>query len=180
MKSREFQMGQPTDQYGPGKDTGPNAEQASRLSVLKATATKIGPVVRDCLSDYFASLGLLMTDEAGGEHPALFQEADGPQGHMWQASSRKKTGSHSDYRADGVHLLDEHTAYTITVFLVVDKNGVPLLHIGKYIRSKLMGGTPVIASEFQLETPAPLVQALAAKTGCKMVGPAEYQAARIS
>lgn len=168
------------DLYKPRKDIGSTIERESQLNIQRATTEKISPIVRDCLSDYFASLGLGMTDEAGQEHPALFQESDGPQGHTWQASSRKKTGSHSDYRADGVHLLDEHTAYTITVFLVVNRSEVPLLYIGQYIRSKQVGGTPVVASEFQLEAPASLAEALAAKTGCKIVGRVEYQAARIS
>lgn len=180
MKSNEFQTRQPIDEHGPSKDAEATATREGRQQILDATAQRIGPIIRECLSYYFTSLGLSVTDEAGQEHPARFVENDGSQGYAWQASSRKKTGSHSDYRADGVHLLDEHTAYVITVFLVVNQSLTPLLYIGKYIRSKLTGGTPVIASEFQLETPVPLAEALAAKTGCKVVGMAEYLSARIS
>ncbi len=178
MRSKEFQTERSTENAGKRDEAGASKEQRKQISA--ATVEKIGPVIRECLSDYFASLGLSMQDGTGQERSALIQEDDGVKGHSWRAWSRKKTGSHSDYRADGVHLLDEHTAYTITVYLVVDRNNAPLLYIGPYIRSKLVGGVAVVASDFQLEVPAPLKVALGTKTQIKLGELAEYQAAQMA
>ncbi|MCL4486788.1 MAG: hypothetical protein M1570_01495 [Chloroflexi bacterium] len=179
MRPQDLQAGQQRVQQTESNDVAAGAQREKRKQILATTSQKIGPAVRECLSDYFASLGLSMQDGTGQERPALFQEEHGAREHTWRAWSRKKTGSHSDYRADGVHLLDEQTAYTITVLLVVDRNDVALLYIGKYIRSKFVGGTPVVASDFQMEIPAQLAGALETKTGIKVVGLAEYQDAQI-
>lgn len=175
-----FQTDQEREEDKKGGDAEATARRETRKHVLDATAQKIGPVIRDCLAGYFASLGLSMVDDAGQARAALFQEDDGIKGHSWKASSRIKTGSHSDYRADGVHVLDEHTVYTITVYLVVNYDNLPLLYIGDYTRSKLMGGTPVIASDFKLDVPAALAGTLASQTGIKQVGFVEFQAAQLN
>ncbi len=143
--------------------------RGKRRQISEATVQKIGPVIRSSLAEYFHSMGLSTVDDTGKEQVALFQEKNGDKGHTWRAWSRIKTGTHSDYRADGVHVLDEHTAYSITVSLVVNKQGLPLLYIGDYVRSKLVGGTPVPASDFSLEIPSRLVQALENKTGITLV-----------
>lgn len=140
-----------------------------RRQVSDATVQRIGPVIRSSLAEYFQSMGLSTADHAGHEQVALFQDENGIKGHTWRASSRIKTGTHSDYRADGVHVLDEHTAYSITVCLVVNKDGLPLLYLGDYVRSKLVDGKPVTASDFTMEIPNQLAQALESKTGVKLV-----------
>ncbi len=155
-----------------------NALREKRRQIADATVERIGPIIRDCLTDYFHGLGLSTIDYTGEDHAALFKEENGIQGHVWQASSWKKTGTHSDYRSDGVHLLPEHTAYSIAVSLVIDKDGLPLLHIGDYSASKLVGGKPVAASQFSLEVPSALEGVLQARTGIKPVGLAEYSAAQ--
>ncbi len=157
---------------------GVRALREKRKQISDATAQRIGPAIRDSLTEYFRSMGLSTVDDIGEEHIVLFKEEDGIKEHTWRAWSRKKTGTHSEFRTDGVHLLDEHSAYTITVSLVVDKDGVPLLHLGNYVRSKLVGGTPVIASDFKLEIPGQLGEVLQNKTGIKSVGLGEYLAAQ--
>jgi hypothetical protein len=157
-----------------------NEEEAARplrekrTQIILATAQRIGPVIRDSLTEYFRSMNLSIADDTGAEHVALFKEEAGVRGYTWKAWSRIKTGTHSDYQADGVHLLDEHTAYTITISLVVNRDGLPLLHIGDYVRSKLVGGVPIIASNFPLEIPSQLAEALESRTGIQQVGLAEY------
>jgi hypothetical protein len=151
-----------------------------RRGISDATAERIGPIIRECLAEFFRSLGLSTVDYTGEDQPALFKEDYGIQGHTWKASSWKKTGTHSDYRTDGVHLLAEHTAYTITVSMAITNDGLPLLRIGDYAASKLVGGTPVAASNFALEIPSQLERALEAKTGIKPVGLAEYSAALVN
>lgn len=145
-----------------------------RAQIAIATAQRIGPIIRDSLTEYFRSMNLSTVDAAGAEHVALFKEEPGLTGYTWTAWSSIKTGTHSDYQADGVHLLDEHTAYTITIFLVVNRDGLPLLHIGDYVRSKLVGGVPIIASNFLLETPGQLAGLLETRTGIRQVGLDEY------
>lgn len=140
-----------------------------RRQIADATVQRFGPVIKESLVEYFRSMGLSAVDHSGEKQVALFQEENGIKGHTWTASSQIKTGTHSDYRPDGVHVLDEQAAYTITVSLVVDKDGLPLLHIGHYARSRLVGGAPVAASEFTMEIPGQLVQILQAKTGIQPV-----------
>lgn len=154
-------------------------ERKERQQISDATAQRIGPLVRDGIVAYFRSLGLSTIDDAGAEQVALFKESTGIKGHTWTGWSRKKTGTHSEYCSDGVHVLDEHTAYTITVSLVVCQDGVPLLHVGDYTRSKLVGGSPVIASNFDLEVPSQLAAALETTTGIKQVGEAEFLRAQV-
>ncbi len=149
-----------------------------RRQISDATVQKIGPVIRESLTEYFRSMGLSKTDSAGEDQAALFKEEDGIKGHSWKAWSWKKTGTHSDYRADGVHVLDEQTAYSIVVSLVINKDGLPLLYIGDYVRSKLVGGTPVAASEFSLDIPSQLAQTLENKTGVKQVDRVKFLAAQ--
>jgi hypothetical protein len=161
-----------------GRAEAQSALREKRRQILNATATQIGPAVRDSLTEYFSSMGLCTVDDTGEEHVALFKEEEGIKGHTWRAWSMKKTGTHSEYRTDGVHLLDEHSAYTITVSLVVNSEGVPLLHLGNYTKSKLVGGAPVIASDFGLEIPSQLGEVLQNRTGIKLVGLGEYLAAR--
>ncbi len=143
--------------------------RAKRRQVSDATVQNIGPVIRASVAEFFHSMGLSTVDDTGVEQVALFQEKNGDKGHTWRAWSRIKTGTHSDYRADGVHVLDEQTAYSITVSLVINKDGLPLLYVGDYTKSKLVGGTPVPASDFALEIPSRLTQALENKTGIKLV-----------
>jgi hypothetical protein len=143
--------------------------RAKRRQVADATVQDIGPLIRASVAEYFRSMGLSTVDDTGAEQVALFEEKNADKGHIWRAWSQIKTGTHSDYRADGVHVLDELTAYSITVSLVVSRDGAPLLYVGDYVRSKLVGGTPVPASDFALEIPSRLTQALENKTGIKLV-----------
>lgn len=145
------------------------ALREKRRQIADATVQRIGPVIKESLVEYFRSMGLSAVDNSGKNQVALFQEENGIKGHTWRASSQIKTGTHSDYRADGVHVLDEHTAYSITVSLVVNKDGQPLLYIGDYVRSKLVDGKPVAASDFTMEIPSQLAQALESRTGVKLV-----------
>ncbi len=145
------------------------ALREKRRQIADATVQRFGPVIKESLVEYFRSMGLSAVDKSGEKQVALFQEENGIQGHTWRASSQIKTGTHSDYRPDGVHILDEQTAYSIVVSLVINKNGLPLLYIGDYVRSKLVDRKPVAASEFSLEIPSQLVQALENKTGIKLV-----------
>lgn len=145
-----------------------------RRQVSDATVQRIGPILRESLAEYFRSIGLSAADDTGKEQAALFQEEDGIKGHTWIARSMKKTGTHSEYRTDGVHVLDEHTAYTLTVCLVVDRDGQPLLHIRDYTTSKLVGGAPVAASKFSLEIPDELGRVLESKTGIRHVPLGEF------
>jgi hypothetical protein len=154
------------------KKTAADAEtvlREKRRQISDATVQRIGPIIRESLAEYFRSMGLRKADSTGEEQAALFNEQDDIKGHSWKAWSWKKTGTHSDYRADGVHMLDEQTAYSIVVSLVINKDGLPLLYIGDYVRSKLVDGKPVAASEFSLEIPSQLAQALENKTGIKLV-----------
>lgn len=150
-----------------------------RAQIAIATAQRIGPVIRDSLTEYFRSMNLSIVDDTGAEHVALFKEQAGLKGYTWTAWSRIKTGTHSDYQADGVHVLDEHTAYTITISLVVNRDGLPLLHIGDYVRSKLVGGLPIMASNFPLEIPGQLAGVLETRAGIRQVGLAEYLDAQV-
>ncbi len=139
-----------------------------RRQISDAMVQRIGSIIRESLAEYFRSMGLSIVDGTGEEQVAIFQEETGKHGYTWRARSRIKTGTHSDYRADGVHILDEHTAYSITVSLAVDKDGQPLLYVGDYVRSKLVGEKPVAASDFTLEIPGRLAQTLGDKTGIRL------------
>jgi hypothetical protein len=151
-----------------------SARQANRKQILEATVQKIGPVIRDCLVEFFRGMHLSTVDFTGEEQVALFKEEPGSKHHSWKASSWKKTGTHTEYRADGAHLLDEHTAYTITVILLVNPDNVPLLHMGEYTASKLVGKIPTIASSFSMEVPSQLKDRLGDKTGIRLADNAEY------
>ncbi|MCL4487478.1 MAG: hypothetical protein M1132_06525 [Chloroflexi bacterium] len=155
----------------------PLREKRTRIAV--ETAQRIGPLIRDSLAEYFRSMNASTVDDTGAEQVALFKEEAGIRGHTWTAWSKIKTGIHSDYRADGVHLLDEETAYTITVSLVVNHDGLPLLHIGDYARSKLVGGSPVVDSHFLMEIPSQLAGVLETETGIKQVSRAEFLDAQV-
>jgi hypothetical protein len=156
-----------------------SADRDKRKLVADTTALRIGSIVRDGIAAYFRSLGLSTVDDSGAKQVALFKEANGNQGHTWTAWSRIKTGTHTDYRTDGAHVLEEYTAYTITVSLVVDQDGLPLLYIGDYARSKLVGDSPVIASKFLLDIPSQLAGALEKNTGIKQVSRAEFLRAQV-
>ncbi len=140
-----------------------------RRQVSDAVVERIGPIIRESLAEYFTSMGQSVIDHAGQKQPASFKEVSGIRGHTWGASSQIKTGTHSDYQPDGVHVLDEVTAYKITVSLAVDQDSQPLLYVGDYVRSKLVGNVPVAASDFPMAIPSSLAQALENKTGIKVV-----------
>ncbi|MGE5263850.1 MAG: hypothetical protein ACM3S0_10740 [Acidobacteriota bacterium] len=154
-----------------------SAQREKRKQISDATAQRIGQAIRDSLAEYFRSMGLSTVDATGAEQVALFKEETGIKEHTWTAGSRKKTGTHTEYRADGVHVLDEHTAYTITVSLAVNRDGLPLLYIRDYATSKLVGGMPVAASKFLLEIPSQLKAILENNTGIRQVRLSEYLAA---
>lgn len=155
-----------------------SALRDKRRQIVEATAHSVGAVIRDIFAEHFHGMGLSTIDETGAEQVALFKEETGVKGHTWTAWSQKKTGTHTEYRADGAHVLDEHTAYTITVSVVVNRDGMPLLRILDYAASKLVGGTPVAASTFSLEIPAALARELEDKTGIRQVGLGEYLGAQ--
>ncbi len=154
-----------------------NARREHRAETVDKTVRQIGPIVQHVLGEFFRSQGFSIADENGAEQAALFKEETRVKGHAWTAWSRIKTGTHTEYRAGGAHVLDEQTAYTVTVALVVTKDGVPLLRIRDYATSKLVGGMPVAASRFQAAIPATLETLLEKNTGVNYVSLKEYLAA---
>ena len=113
-------------------DAEESGRRETRRRALEETVQRVGPVIRETFVEYFRSQGLSTVDYTGDEQVALFKEETGSKEHTWKASSWKKTGTHTEYRADGAHQLDEHTAYTITVSVIVTPENVPLLHFGVY------------------------------------------------
>lgn len=169
-----FQSEQEREEEKRIKAAAESALRDKRKQVSSETVQRIGAVVRDCLAEYFSTLGLGAQDESGQAQAARFEEVDGIKGHTWKARSWKTTGTHSEYRADGVHALEEQTAYSITVMLVVNRDCLPLLRVGDFSRSRLVGGKPIPASDFRLDIPRELVTALEVRTGIKQAGVAEY------
>lgn len=155
-----------------------NTRREQRRQSLDQAVQQTGPVIRETLTEYFRNQGLSTVDFTGDEQFARLQELAGDAEYTWVASSWKKTGTHTEYRADGAHLLDEHTAYTITLSLFVGRDSLPLLYVRGYTASKLVGKTPVVASNFLMETPSQLQNLLRDKTGLRLATTAEYFAAQ--
>lgn len=150
------------------------ARREDRKQTLEATVQRIGPVIRNCLVEFFRGMHLSTVDYTGDEQVAVFKEETGATQHTWKARSWKKTGTHTEYRPDGAHSLDEHTAYAMTVLLFVNQDNLPLLHLADYTASKLVGKIPVIASNFSMEVPTRFKDLLRDKTGIRLAEAAEY------
>ncbi len=151
-----------------------SARRASVKPTLEATAQRLGPIIRDSLLDFFRGLGASTVDYTGDEQVALFEEKSESKTYAWKAWSWKKTGTHTEYRPDGTHQLDEHTAYSVTVSLAVDRNGLPLLRVGEYATSKLVGKKAVVASSFAPQIPSRLQELLENRTGIKLAETAAF------
>lgn len=154
-----------------------NARRERRAETVDQTVRQIGPTIQHTLEEFFRSQGFSIVDETGANQVALFKEERGLKGHAWTAWSRIKTGTHTEYRAGGAHVLDEETAYTVTVALVVTKDGVPLLRVRDFAASEFVGGLPVAASKFQAAVPGTLETLLEKNTGVRYVPLGEYLAA---
>ena len=155
-------------------DAEESARRETRRRTLEETVQRVGPVIRETFVEYFRSQGLSTVDYTGDEQVAIFKEETGSKEHTWKVSSWKKTGTHTEYRSDGAHQLDEHTGYTITISVIVTPENVPLLHFGEYTTSKLVGRKPITASNFSMEVPSRLKELLRDKTGIKPAETAEY------
>ncbi len=151
-----------------------SARREQRKQSLDQAVQQVGSIIRETLVQFFRGQGLSTVDFTGDEQFALLKEVAGNTEHTWVASSWKKTGTHTEYRADGAHLLDEHTAYTLTLSLFIDQDNLPLLYLGGYTASKLVGKKPVVASNFSTETPGQLKDLLRDKPGIRLATTAEY------
>lgn len=146
----------------------------AHAQTLATTLQRISPAVRDCVIEFFRGMHLSTTDFTGNEQVAAFKEEMGATQHTWKAWSWKKTGTHTEYRSDGAHSLDEHTAYAMTISLFVNQDNLPLLHVGEFTTSKLVAKMPVIASSFSMDVPARFKDVLREKTGIRVADTTEY------
>lgn len=169
-----FQTEQERESERSSTDTEISERQANRREILESTAQRIGPVMRNCLVEFFRGMHLSTVDFTGDEQVAVFKEETSAARHTWKAWSWSKTGTHTEYRADGAHSLDEHTAYAMTVSLFVNRENLPLLYLADYSASKLVGKVPTIASTFSMDIPTRFKHLLQDKTGVRLADTAEY------